>query len=284
MSDILTRIVRRGVRVSKKLTQTSLREMDLNHLLRQRRLDVCCCGLSKTGTHSLAGLFENYRNQHHPDVTIRIPLSIATLNSNVDMAHASKVLKQRDRKMWLEMESSTLAGILIEPLLQACPEKKFILSIRDVYSWCDSWIDHNINNPPHPSSRFAALDRIRLRGREFPSTKYDTPLVELGFPSLASYFQLWASHNARVLKAVPPERLFVIKTGEIIERMNEVACWVGVEPAMLRADRGWLASTPIKHGILGTMDPSYVQDTAMLFCGYLMEQYFPDALVRSPSQ
>jgi hypothetical protein len=231
----------------------------------------------------MAGIFENYRSQHHPDVRVRLPLSTAALNGDVDTAYASKVLKQRDRKLWLEMESSTLAGILIESLVQACPEKKFILTIRDVYSWCDSWIDHNINAPPRPSSGFATLDRIRLRGGDFPPTKYDTPLVELGFPSLASYFQLWASHNARVLEAVPPEKIFALKTSEIIDRTPEIARWLGVEPGMLRADRGWLAAAPKKHGVLGKIDPSYVQDTAMQFCGSLMEQYFPDALVRSPA-
>lgn len=279
----MTRIVNRGVRVAKKLIEIPLVELDLYHLLRRRRLDVCCCGLSKTGTHSMAGIFENYHSRHHPDARVRLALSIATLKGDVDLAYASKVLKQRDHKLWLEMESSTLAGILIEPLAEACPEKKFIITIRDVYSWCDSWIDHNINSPPRPASGFASLDRIRLREHDFPPTKFDTPLVELGFPSLASYFQLWASHNARVLGAVPPERVFILKTSEIIDRIPEIECWVGVGPDMLRADRGWLEATSKKHGVLGKLDPSYVQDTAMQFCGSLMERFFPDDSVRSPA-
>src|SRR6185503_9509168 len=112
----------------------------------------------------------------------------------------------------LEMESSSLAGILIEPFVTACPEKKFVLTIRDVFAWCDSWIDHNINSPADPRSGFAILDRVRLRVDDFAPTKHDAPLTQRGFPSLACYFQLGASHNEKVLDAVPSERLLLVRT------------------------------------------------------------------------
>src|SRR5215468_3838166 len=79
-------------------------------LLRPRRLDVCCCGLSKTGTHSLAGIFENYRSAHHPDGGVRLPLAMAWLKSEVSEAEATRILRRRDRILRLEMESSSLTG------------------------------------------------------------------------------------------------------------------------------------------------------------------------------
>jgi hypothetical protein len=269
----------RGARLPARAVKVAMRELQLNSLLLPRRIDISCCGLSKTGTHSLSGIFANYRSRHHPDAKVRLPLCIAFLNEEVGMSEVSTILRDRDRKLWLEMESSTTAGILIEAMLEACPEKRFVLTLRDVYSWCDSWLNHNINRPPKHSSMFAALDRVRLRAERFPPTQHDAPLVDLGFPSLAAYFQLWSSHNAQVLKSVPPEKLFVLKTREITSRMNELACWVGVAPEMLRADRGWLAAAPKKHGVLASMDPSYVEDTAMNFCADLMERFFPDASV-----
>ena len=280
----MLRIENRILRVARTLFEVPFVELDLNHMLKRRRLDVCCCGLSKTGTHSMAGIFANYRSRHHPDARVRLRLAIASLKGDLDEDRASEVLRRRDRKLWLEMESSSLAGILIEPLVQACPKKRFLLTIRDVYSWCNSWIDHNINRPPHPASGFAALDRVRLRGGDFPPTKFDAPLTALGFPSLAAYFQLWATHNARVLDAVPAERIVVLKTSEIIERIPEIASWVGAGPGGLSAERGWLDATSKKHNVLGQLDPSYVQDMAVRFCGGLMERYFPDASLPSPSR
>lgn len=245
-------------------------------MLKPRRLDICCCGLSKTGTHSLTGLFENYRSEHHPDAELRLQLSAAYLKGELDVARARKILGRQDRLLWLEMESSSLAGILIEPLAAACPRKKFILTIRDVYSWCDSWLDHNINSPPADSSPWAALDRIRLRVDDFRPTKHDAPLTERGFPPLACFFQLWANHNSRVLQAVPSARLLTIKTREITGRIAEIAAWSGVDAATLRMDKAWLFAAPRKHRVLASLDGSYVQETAERFCGDFMRRVFPE--------
>jgi len=224
----------------------------------------------------MAGLFEGYRSVHHPDQTVRFRLATQYLTGEAEDAAAERVLRRRDRLMRLEMESSTLAGILIEPLSKACPKKKFILTIRDVYSWCDSWIDHNINAPPSNSSPWAALDRIRLRVDDVEPTRFDASLTERGLPPLACYFRLWADHNARVLDVVPPTRLLVIETSQILAKTGELAAWAGVPPETLRTERGWLFSTARKHHMLATLDRSYVQDTANRICGRLMDRFFPE--------
>ncbi len=275
MSKLPMHLKRRGSRLVNGLGLIPL-EMGLNPLMRARRFDACCCGLSKTGTHSMAGVFGRYRSRHHPDAGLRLALSIHHLNGELSAVHAERALRKRDRKLWLEMESSTLAGILIEALVKACPEKKFILTLRDVYSWCDSWIDQNLNHPLDPHTGFAKLDRVRLRSESFAPTKHDLPLVERGFPSLASFFQLWTGHNMRVLAQVPPERLLVVKTNEIVERLPEIARWVGIGPEMLRLDQAWLAAAPKKHGVLAMLDASYVRDTAEWCCGPLMDRYFSE--------
>lgn len=269
MHDQLGRLYRSGREAAKLV---------LLPVLRPRRVDVCCCGLSKTGTHSLAGIFENYRSAHHPDAEIRFPLATDCLKGRLDIARARTILSRRDRLLRLEMESSTLAGILIEPLVQACPDKKFILTLRDVYSWCDSWIDHSINSPPAPGSPFAALDRVRLRLDEIRPTKYDSPLVERGCAPLASYFQLWTDHNTRVLRSAPQNRLLIVKTPDITPRLPEIAEWAGIPAMSLRSDRAWLFAAPRKHRVLSTLDPDYVQETAERYCGVLMQRYFPDVL------
>jgi len=245
-------------------------------VIRPRRLDVCCCGLSKTGTHSLAGIFENYRSAHHPDAGVRLPLAMAWLRGEASDAEATRVLRRRDRVLRLEMESSSLAGILIGPLSRACPRKRFILTLRDVYSWCDSWIDQNLNQPAEPGSPWASLDRIRLRVDELSATKFDAPFIERGLHPLACYFQLWSQHNQRVLETLPPERVLPFETGRIEERMQDIAAFSGVPDETLRRDRSRLFVAPKKHRALATLDRSYVRDTAERLCGPLMSRYFPD--------
>jgi hypothetical protein len=229
----------------------------------------------------MAGIFENFRCEHHPDGDTRLPLAVAYLNNEVEVEQARAILKKQDRRMWLEMESSSLAGILIRALVEACPNKKFILTIRDVFSWCDSWLDHNISSPPSPSSPWAQLDRVRLRVEDFPPTKYDAPLLEHGLSPLACYFQLWRSHNEQVLETVPNEKLLIIKTQDIIETIPTMAEWLAVPAHTLKQDRGWLFAATKKHGTLGKLDPVFVRETADALCGPLMQQYFPDTTLRS---
>jgi hypothetical protein len=224
----------------------------------------------------MAGLFVNHRSEHHPDAHTRLELAMAYLKGEVNAASATEVLRRRDRLLGLEMESSTLAGTLIEPMVAACPEKKFILTMRDVYSWCDSWLDHNINDPPAPSSLFGQLDLIRLRVTDFAPTRYDAPLVERGFPSLACYFQLWTSHNTRVLEAVPSTRLLVVKTGEIRDRIPDIARWVGVAPGDAPSGSVLAVRGAEEARAAGVLDRSYVRETAERYCGDLMRRYFAD--------
>ncbi len=234
----------------------------------------------------MAGMFDDYRSQHHPDVRLRLRLSIDKLTGSLESERIRDILQSRDRKLWLEVESSALAGILIEPLVEACPDKRFILTLRDVFSWCDSWINQRINMPAlrpfslrrfdGKSAGFERLDRIRLRGEESPSGKYDAPLTERGLPSLAAFFKLWAYHNSSVINTVPGRKLFIVETNKLMAEMARIADWVGVPPEALRPDRAWLAAAPSKHHVLEQMDPSFLQETAERYCGPLMKEYFPD--------
>lgn len=245
-------------------------------LLKPRRFHAFSCGLSKTGTHSIAGIFEDLRCEHHPDANVRIRLAMDYMRNDIDVDHARKILKKRDRRLWLEMESSSLAGILIQPLVIAYPKAKFILTIRDIYSWCNSWMDHNINSPPNPSSRWARLDKVRLKANEIEPTKFDAPLLERGLLPLACYFQLWQSHNQEVLDAVPEERLLVIKTADIIEMIPVMADWLNIPVKQLRSEQGWLFAAPKKHRTLTKLDPAYVKETAESHGSTLMQRFFPE--------
>jgi len=243
-------------------------------LLQARRFDACCCGLSKTGTHSIAGVFKGYRSKHHPQRDQLLEFAIRYLEHTATIAEVTRFLERRDRKLWLEMEASTLHGTLIEPLVQACPQKMFILTVRDPYSWCDSWVDHNLNYGA--GERFTVLDELRLRAGDYPHTNYDASLEQRGCAPLAAYFQLWAAHNQRVLEHVPPNRLLIVKTDEIMTRVPDIAAFVGAPVETMRPENAWQFRAPKKHNVLATLEPAYVRDTMENHCGDLMKQMFPE--------
>jgi len=267
--DSLLLRARRQVR---RIGGHAARQLGLLPWLLPRRTDVCCCGLSKTGTHSMAGLFKAYRAEHHPDRDARLELAIDLLQDKLAEDEIERLLRRRDRALWLEMESSTLAGILIAPLARACSTKRFVLTVRDVYGWCDSWFDHNLNFPEQ--SRFTDLDHVRLQPKAFPPTRHDRPLRDRGFFSLAAYFSLWSRHSRHVLNTLPAERLFVVRTHELLARLPEIAAFAKVPAETLQPEHGWEFRTERKHRLLATLDPGYVHETAERCSGELMERFF----------
>ncbi len=244
-------------------------------VLQPRRIDVCSCGLSKSGTHSVHGLLSGFRAAHHADSDRTLDFVMAYLRDGIPDSDAIAYLRKRDRRLWLETESSSMLGIVIRPLALACPGKKFIMTIRDIYSWFNSWADHHINRPPTDTSKFAMLDRIRLRPESFPHGPFDQPLKELGMESLPAYFALWDRHNRQVLDELDGERLLVIRTRNILDRIPDVADFVGVPVSSLQAKRAWQFATPVKHHVLSRLDPSYVRETAGRFGADLMSRFYP---------
>jgi hypothetical protein len=220
----------------------------------------------------MAGLFQAYRTAHHPDREIRLQLAIGLIQNTLNEAKIESLLRRRDRALWLEMESSTLAGILVRPLARACPTKRFVLTVRDVYSWCESWFDHNLNLPADPG--FQNLDRVRLQPQEFPVTPYDRPLQDLGFFSLPAYFSLWSRHTRHVLETLPPERLLVVRTHELLACLPKIAAFAGVPVESLLPDLGWEFRTERKHQILSILDAGYVREMAERCSGEMMERLF----------
>ena len=264
----------RGRRRVRQIGRRAAQQLGLMPWLIPRRTDICCCGLSKTGTHSIAGLFQAYRTEHHPDSRIRLELAIGLLQNKLDEDEIAKLLRRRDRALWLEMESSTLAGILVRPLARACPRKRFVLTVRDVYSWCDSWFDHNINLPAHPG--FQNLDRIRLHPESFPVTPYDRPLKDRSFFSLAAYFSLWSQHTRHVLDSLPADRLLIVRTHELLASLPKIATFARVPTDSLLSGRGWEFRTERKHRVLAELDAGYVHETAERYSGEMMERLFGD--------
>ena len=72
--------------IAKKLVSAGRRSARsaLLPILRPRRFEACCCGLSKSGTHSMSAIFENYRTQHHPDPGVRLELASSYLKGEID--------------------------------------------------------------------------------------------------------------------------------------------------------------------------------------------------------
>jgi hypothetical protein len=104
-----------------------------------RRFHAYCIGTSKSGTHSIAEIFSGYyRVAHEPEYEQLIEMIIGASSYALSQAQMAEFVRSRDQQLKLELECSHPLFYLLDTLLDEFPEARFILTLRDCYSWLDS--------------------------------------------------------------------------------------------------------------------------------------------------
>ncbi len=185
--------------------------------------------------------------------------------------------KQRDRRLNLEMDASHLNVHILEILVKEYPQAKFILTIRDCYSWLDSSINHRLARPGFSEKRMwiKQLSALRFGADRYKYTPEEKVLVDNGLYTLDSYFSWWNTHNTKVLTTVPHERLLIIKTRELTQNIPQIEQFLGITSGTLPTSARGNVTTK-KFNILSQIDKDFLKEKADLHCKELMDKYFPE--------
>jgi hypothetical protein len=239
-----------------------------------RRIHVYTVGMGKTGTNSLHGLFSgHYRSAHEVEHTELIGALVDRDMRDISMAQMIDFLRQRDRRLRLEMDASMLNGVAISDLMAAFPRAKFILTIRDCYTWLDSHTNHHIAyGLDEDWERLKSLSSSIKAGAHPPE---EQELKSIGVAPIERSLRAWTDHNSRVLNAVPTEQLLVLRTHEISTSIERIADFTGIRPRSLLSSRAHSFKRQISAGLLDKLSPGYLESKVEKYCGRLMNEYFP---------
>jgi len=242
--------------------------------VRQARL--YCVGAPRTGTHSIAALFDrSIRSRHEPGFRSTTRAVLAHHRGLISSDDLRAFVRSRDERLRLDVDSSHVNVFLTDAILAEFEDARFILTIRDCFSWIDSAINHSMN-----SRHWWAADREYLEfyfdAKDIEYSRHDEFLRQRGLLSIDCYLAAWSRHNNRALASVPADRLLVVRTDEISESRQRIAEFAGV--GVERLDPGFRARgrATARHGILGQVDSAYLADRAAEHCGTLMSRFFPD--------
>ncbi|OQY46820.1 MAG: hypothetical protein DRR08_23120 [Candidatus Parabeggiatoa sp. nov. 2] len=247
---------------------------------RHLRFKAYCVGMGKTGTSSLHVTFSNqYRSAHYAEDRFVINRILAFSNGKINQTEFTRYVKHRDRRLGLEMDSSPLNYHLIDILVSEFSEAKFIFTLRDCYSWLDSFINHSLTYPQIYNTWFrhhnVKLEELHFRSNKFKHAKEEQVLADNGLYTLEGYFSYWKEHNSKVLATVPPERLLVVKTSQINQNINRIETFLGIMPGSLptqvRVNVG-----KKKFNLLSKIDKRFLEEKAEAHCKELMDEYFSD--------
>lgn len=247
----------------------------LNRLAHPRRLHLYGIGTGKSGTVSLAGLFrKHYRAEHEPAAARSQTLALAHLRGTLDDHAFRHAVLALERDLWLEVNVAYFNIHFLPVLVDAFPQAKFVLTVREPASWVRSVVDmylHLRDTSRDRTWKDLVDERLRVAA---PHPSQEQPLAEVGLPPLEGFLKLWNWHNRSALEAVPPERLFILRTNEIGNRLDDLARFAGIEPATLDASSAHLHKAPARFGVIERIDPAHLDAQVRQHCGALTQRLF----------
>ena len=241
-----------------------------------RRFHAFAVGLPRSGTHSLAAMFEGrFRAAHEPALVDTLAHTMSWNRGERTRARMGALLRWRDRRLGLELEAAHYLHHLTPLLVEQFPDARFVLSIRDPISWLDSEINQNLRSARYPFWQAIEAQRYGRYGFDFPEA--ERGLAAAGCPHpVASYLCYWRDHIQEVLAAVPADRLLVLRTHELDQRVTELADFFGVDVDGIdrtRSRSGVGEGRPVD--LLGSVDADHLRREVARHCVGLASEWFP---------
>ena len=242
-----------------------------------RRTRLYGVGTGKTGTHSIAAMFSGpVRSCHEPEA-IELMEKIFDLQAGrIKEEELTAWVRRRDRKLALEVDSSHLNFYILDLLIREFPEARFVLTIRDCYSWCNSVINQaaRLAGKVHPF--WPRLADLRFRPDIFRHAPEEKFLKEKGLYTLDGYLSHWKEHSGQVIDKVPKERLLVVRTDQIQQEALTIAGFAGLPHHAVRLERTHEYQNPSKEQWLRQIDRNFLEAKVEKHCRPLMTQFFPE--------
>ena len=199
-------------------------------------------------------------------------LVIDFLEGDLTTEEVAQCLLERDEKLRLEIESSHPLGYFSGILASVFPEARFVVTIRDPMKWLQSRLNYDYSVKPSEWQEYRDYfwnsDKYQLSPEESVLKDYD-------LQSLDVYLQQYSDHYRRVLSEVPEDRMLIVRTCDIDERLTEIAEFIGADPILVAPVHTNERSTKISA--LDEIPVEFGKEKIRFHCGDLIQQFFPDS-------
>ena len=274
MTRNIARHVGRSLRFrSRRRIQSVGRQIHGTRLrVRHRRIRVYGVGIMKTGTTTLARMFNKpYVGEHEIEYFRIVPVAIAALQGRADPALVERELRRRDRRFGVDVDSAHFLGEFIPELAGLFPDARFVLTIRDCFSWLDSAVDAHARGVPPPGV-FREYRGARFNPHPGDVGSGDDVLAEHAVPPVLTLLRHWASANKKRLADAPADRTLVIRTEDLDASASVLAAFSGADPDAVCPSHANVTSRRL--GLLAAVPTERVLDCAEGLCAPIMEQYW----------
>jgi hypothetical protein len=241
-----------------------------------RRTRVYCVGTAKSGTHSIYSMFSrNVRAGHEKEALQFIDTFFQWQEGRMPEREFREWILARDREMALEIDSSWHHILILDFLADSFPDARYVLTIRDCYSWLNSEFKRVLHTPSQQPQRVKLRSFIYDAGSKTHAPE-EQVLKDAGLFTIDNYLMRWAAHNEKVLAAIPRERLLVVRTEQIRARAYEIADFAGLPRYTVQLQRTHEYRNPVQREIIREIDPVFLERKVEQYCRPLMSRFFPE--------
>jgi hypothetical protein len=242
---------------------------------RVHRPHAICVGQAKSGTGSLWGVFNrNFRAAHEPERAELIAQVLRKSRGEIDDGELNVWLHERHRRLGLEVDIAWGNFFLLDQLLAAFPQAKFIVLVRDCYTWLDSIIGHMATRDIPPEVR--TFMEFWFATARHPHRKAEERLRDVGLFSLTAYLTVWRDHVETCVGRIPAERMLLLRTHELSASWDKIAEFLGIDAALLDRDHGHInrGTWPLRLNSL--VNDEEVESAVTSICRETMQRFFPE--------
>ena len=241
----------------------------------QVRVKAFCVGQAKSGTASLVGLLStNYRAAHEPERPELLDMILRESRGELSAGDFRKFLLERDARLNLEYDVSWVNQFVIGHLLDVFPAARFIVLVRDSYTWLQSAIGHLVSR--ELPSEIVNFLPWWINPERYPHSRQDRALAERGLYSIAAYLHAWNDHVNRCTPQIPEDRRIILRTHELARSHPRLADFLEIPLDTLDAGSGHQNRSTWQAGIESLVDPGYIDTMVQSICADNMNRYFPE--------
>lgn len=200
-----------------------------------RRFHAYNVGLPRSGCSSVMALFSNYNSVAEYKERESVELITAWKDGWISDCTLREYILVRHEAGQLEMDTASFNHFYLHILTDAFPDAKFIFTIRDCYSWVNSflrmisrWRKHFLDIGQEMPDWMLNYGRILFGEYDWSwFNSYEQLLKNLD-PLVEMFIKSWAELNFKILTLLPPDRSLIIKTPEISKSQSKLAEFIGI--------------------------------------------------------
>jgi Sulfotransferase domain len=234
-----------------------------------------CVGQAKSGTASLASLLSaNHRTAHEPEREQILEMILRESRGEVSDDVFGSYLIARDKRLNLAYDIAWANQFIVGHLLTVFPESRFIVLLRDPYTWLQSICGHLVSREI-PSDVQVFLNWW-FRPDLHPHTRHDRALQELGTYSIAAFLNAWNRHITVCSQLIPPGRRLILRTDQLGQSHQRLADFLQIPLEGLNIRDGHLNRGTWSDRIDSLVERSYMTEMVNSICCDNVVRHFPD--------